>query len=90
MDVKLKIIVGIGLIMFGIIEAVVLCNGGIKDNKEEQSQQQQITNINTSNISTLRVKTFNYNNHKYIKFTSGKEAGYVHDPDCPCQNKNKK
>lgn len=87
MDTKIKMILCSALILFGIIEVVCFCDNTNKDINIKDSKEQQVTNTNTSNISTLRVKTFSYNKHKYIKFTSGKESGYVHDPDCPCQNK---
>ena len=89
MDDKLETIVGIGLIMFGIIEVVCFCHNTNKDNNitDGKEQQHQVTNINNSNVDTLRVKTFSYNNHKYIKFTSGNESWCVHDPDCQDENK---
>ena len=37
----------------------------------------------------IRVYKFNYNGHTYIMFSNGRsENGVVHDPDCPCYDKN--
>lgn len=37
----------------------------------------------------IKVYKFQYNGHNYIMFSESKWAnGVVHDPDCPCQNKN--
>lgn len=34
---------------------------------------------------TLNVIRFEYDDHKYILFSSGETRnGFVHDPDCPC------
>lgn len=88
MDDKIKMILCSGLILFGIIEVVCFCDNTNKENNNiKDSKEQQVTNINISNVDTFTVKTFSYNKHKYIKFTSEKESGYVHDPDCHCQDK---
>lgn len=61
---------------------------GVYNSVNGDGNKQEVTNINTSNVDTLNVKTFSYefNNHKYIRFTSENESWCVHDPDCPCQN----
>lgn len=70
------------VVILGSLATISICNS----NKEDEVKQ--VTNINTSNVDTLNVKTFSYefNNHKYIRFTSENESWCVHDPDCPCQN----
>lgn len=70
------------VVILGSLTAIGICNS----NKEDEVKQ--VTNINTVNVDTLNVKTFSYefNNHKYIRFTSENESWCVHDPDCPCQN----
>lgn len=70
------------VVILGSLATIGICNS----NKEDEVKQ--VTNINTSNVDTLNVKTFSYefNNHKYIRFTSENESWCVHDPDCPCQN----
>ena len=70
------------VVILGSLATIGICNS----NKEDEVKQ--VTNINTSNVDTLNVKTFSYefNNHKYIRFTSENESWCVHDPDCPCKN----
>ena len=70
------------MVILGSLATIGICNS----NKEDEVKQ--VTNINTANVDTLNVKTFSYefNNHKYIRFTSENESWCVHDPDCPCQN----
>ena len=70
------------VVILGSLATIGICNS----NKEDEVKQ--VTNINTANVDTLNVKTFSYefNNHKYIRFTSENESWCVHDPDCPCQN----
>ena len=70
------------VVILGSLTTIGICNS----NKEDEVKQ--VTNINTANVDTLNVKTFSYefNNHKYIRFTSENESWCVHDPDCPCQN----
>lgn len=37
----------------------------------------------------IKVYKFQYNGHNYLMFSKSKFSnGVVHDPDCPCHNKN--
>ena len=82
-NISKQIIICSSVFVLGALAIIGVCISA-----ESNKEQQEVSNIeNNSNVDTLNVKTFYYNNHKYIKFTSGKESGYVHDPDCPCQNK---
>lgn len=81
---KTGIIICTCLIGLGTTAIIGLCNS-----TESNKEKQEVSNIeNTSNVDTLNVKTFSYefNNHKYIRFTSENESWCVHDPDCPCQD----
>ena len=50
------------------------------------TQTQEEKNLNTQ--TSKDVSEFEYNGHKYIKFTWGKgyfaTSGVVHNPNCPC------
>lgn len=75
-----------------VIALVVLSISGVVTYINETYNKTVTTNVeqNVSNVrDTLNVKTFSYefNGHKYIRFTSGEESWCVHDPDCPCQDK---
>jgi len=37
-----------------------------------------------SKVPFSSVTKFTYGGHDYIKFSSGHQAGVVHDPDCGC------
>lgn len=80
-NISKQIIICSSVFVLGTLAIIGVCTNN--SNKE-----QQVTNINTSNVDTLNVKTFSYefNNHKYIRFTSENESWCVHDPDCPCQD----
>ena len=81
-NISKQIIICSSVFVLGTLAIIGVCNSANNSNKK-----QQVTNINTSNVDTLNVKTFYYNNHKYIKFTSGNESWCVHDPDCQDENK---
>lgn len=65
---------------------IILCNGCIDYSKREYIGGK---NNNTRWI----VDKFNYDGHQYIEFYDFGEmrgdssVGFVHDPDCPCHNK---
>ena len=82
-NISKQIIICSSVFVLGTLAIIGVCNSANNSNKK-----QQVTNINTSNVDTLNVKTFSYefNNHKYIRFTSENESWCVHDPDCPCQD----
>ena len=43
----------------------------------------------TNSTRGLSVYRYEYNDHKYILFGDSEyNNGVVHDPDCPCHNKN--
>lgn len=48
------------------------------------------TKIYTTDGTSLYVRKFEYDGHRYIEFarlglaTYDNYTGYVHDPDCPC------
>lgn len=81
-NTKKRIILCICCICLCAIAIISICNSNIIENKKEQD----VTNINTSNIDTLNIKAvyFEFNHHKYIIFTLKDKSWCVHDPNCIC------
>ena len=80
--------------------SILLCGCNYDDNnKPNKYEAGQFINVGGSKKirykdgTTMYVRHFIYNGHKYIEFfrlqqgMDDNNTGYVHDPDCPCMSK---
>lgn len=72
------------VLLVALVATIALCTGCI-----EWSKREYVSGKN--NNTRWVVDKFNYNGHQYLEFSDlgldGGGQGFVHDPDCPCHNK---
>ena len=96
---KIVFVFAIGAVI--VITSLNGCSNAIKTNEVEPFDSITVEKIDlrhyykTNNGDTTYYREhvyaykFKYSGHHYISFRStGSRCGVVHDPDCPCHNKN--
>ena len=57
------------------------------DTEEVQRNYEYVNYEPTPGVTySVRALKFEYDGHQYIMFGEGRTRGFVHDPDCPCNN----
>lgn len=73
------------LCLLGVLSSCS-CNTCI-DTEDVQCNYEYVNYEPTTGVTySVRALRFEYDGHQYIMFGEGRSRGFVHDPDCPCNN----